>query len=88
VESPQTTQLLLGISGTHAEELAVEIGIRDKLIGSLHRSGKQSLASILYRPLGRAVAFRLTASANRVEWESFEGEASQVHQFFQQLSGK
>jgi hypothetical protein len=36
----QTMPLLLGITGTHAEELAVELGIRERLLSELQQSGK------------------------------------------------
>jgi hypothetical protein len=78
--------LLLGITGIHAEELAVELGLRDKLLESLQRSGKPYLASILYRPLGRAVVFELKRLGDRADFEYFEGEAAQVDAFFQQLN--
>ncbi|CAA6693015.1 MULTISPECIES: hypothetical protein [unclassified Lentimonas] len=84
----QTTPLLLGITGIHAEELAVELGIRDKLIESLQQSDKPDLASILYRPLGRAVVFQLTTTGDRVEWSHFEGDAKQVHELFQELTAQ
>jgi hypothetical protein len=81
----QTTPLLLGITGIHAEELAVELGLRDKLLESLQRSDKPDLASIIYRPLGRAVMFQLRVLDDRAEFEYFEGEASQVHAFYQEV---
>lgn len=84
----QTTPLLLGITGAHAEELAVELGLRDKLLESLQRSDKPDLASIIYRPLGRAVVFQVTTSGDRIEWEYFDGEAAQVREFFQQLTAQ
>jgi hypothetical protein len=84
----ETKPLLLGITGIDAEELAVELAVRDKLLGSFDESGKSSLASILFRPLGRAVVFQLTISGDRVLWESYEGEAAQVHEFFQEVNRK
>lgn len=86
--SNETRPLLLGTTGEHTEELAVELGIRDKLLESLQRSGKQSFASIIFRPLGRAVMFQLTISGDRAEWEHFEGEAAQVNALYQEVIRK
>ena len=85
MEVSSTRPLLLGISGIEAEEYAIELGVRGKLLDQLAESGKASFCSITFRPHQRAVVFHLVKHEGRIYWHAYEGEASQAHSYFEEL---
>lgn len=78
-------ELLLGTSGEHAEEYAVELGIRERLLSELQQSGKASQATITFRPNQRAVVFQIVQHEGRTYWHAYEGEAQIAHKYFEEL---